>query len=390
MTTRNNNIRMRLGVEVLEDRTVPTYFGTNGATGPESIAIGAVLASTPGTGPNQVIQGAGPGQNGGQPGLVTIRSTSLSLQQQFYPFGQGFTNGVYVATGDVTGDGRDDLICSTGAGTTGTVNVYEFANGGMQLISSFTPFGANYTGGIDVTVGNVTGDIVSVGSGNANQIIVGMAGGGSMVQVYGYDNTTGTPQYDLLSAFQACATGYVGGVTLAATNISTNVKNNYASIITGRATGLPIVSIWNAQGPTVTLQARYTAFLGASGGVNVAANDTDGARGAQIYVNLRGTGLIRVFDGETSAIITTLQTYPPNYATMVNMAIGNVGSFAPTQDDPLTPTYYGRGLVVVAANNPNNVVQLVDQGSPIQQPQTPVVFPGAIGRPAGLNGSHAL
>src|SRR5580692_8652150 len=140
MQTKNNNNRTRLSVESLEERTVPTYFG---ASGGESIAIGAVL-SLPGPGPNDVITGNGPGQ----PGLVSIRSTTNQLLQTLYPFGESFTGGVYVATGDVTGDGHDDLIVSTGVGTTGTVEVFEYINGGMQEVSSFTPFGPNYTQGI--------------------------------------------------------------------------------------------------------------------------------------------------------------------------------------------------------------------------------------------------
>jgi len=381
MQTKNNNNRARLSVETLEDRTVPTYFG---ASGGESIAIGAVL-SLPGPGPNDVITGTGPGT----PGLVSIRNSSNQLLQSFYPFGN-FTGGVYVATGDVTGDGHDDLIVSTGVGTTGTVQVYEYINGGLQLVSSFTPFGPNYSGGIDVAVGNVTGQVVTAGAagtGAFDQIVVGMANGGSTVQVYGFDNSSGSSQFDMLRTFRAYGAGYTGGVTLAVANIDTQVNSptdpvnhNYASIITGMATTYPELAIWNAQQPTVTLRAEYMAFSIAipanRHGINVAAGDTDMQRGAQIYVNLRGTGTIRVFNGQTSAIITTFGTYPPAYGTMVNMAVGGITTYAPTQDDPVTPTYYLRDLVVVAAN--------------ISFQQVPVDLPGKLGKPAGLNGSHAL
>lgn len=293
-----------------------------------------------------------------------------------------------MATGDVTGDGKDDLIVSTGTGTLGTVRVYEYIDGGLQVISSFNPFGPNYTKGIDIAVGNVTGEVVTAANTGASaQIVVGMASGGSTVRVYGYDDTSGTPQYDMLRSFQAYATPYIGGVTLAVANIDTQVNSatdpvnhDYASIITGMAVALPEVAVWNAQNPTVTLRAEYMAFNtqipACRNGINVAAGDTDGERGAQIFVNLRGTGEIRVFDGQTSAIITTFATYPPAFGTMVNMAVGGVTNYAPTQDDPVTPTYYVRDLIVVAAN--------------ISILQVPVDLPGALGRPAGLNGSHAI
>ena len=314
-----NENRTRLRVESLEDRTVPTYFG---ASGGESIAIGAVM-SQPGPGPNDIITGTGPGV----PGLVRITTTKLHLLQSFFPFGTSFDGGIYVATGDVTGDGTVDLVVSSGSGMTGTVSVYEFINGGMQLISSFNPFGVNFTSGVNIAVGNVAGDVVTnTDKGNANQIVAGMASGGSTVEVYGYDDSSGTPQYDMLSSFVAYSPTYTGGVTLATATIDTQVNkptdpfnHNYASIITGMASSMPEVAIWNAQGPTVTMRAEYMAFStlipANRHGVNVAAGDTNGNRGAQIYANLITTGTIRVFAGETSAILTTFQTYPSYYAT---------------------------------------------------------------------------
>jgi hypothetical protein len=373
---------------MLEDRTVPTYFG---ASGGESIAIGPVM-SQPGPGPNDVITGTGPGV----PGEVRITTGNLRLLQEFYPFGTSFEGGIYVATGDVTGDGTTDLVVSSGAGMSGTVNVYEFINGGMQLVSSFTPFGVNYTSGVNIAVGNVTGDIVTnTNQGNANQIVVGMAKGGSTVQVYGYDDNSGTPQYDMLSSFVAYGPTYTGGVTLATATIDTQVNtpsstinHDYASIITGMASGLPEVAIWNAQGPTVLLRAAYMAFntqIAANHvGINVAAGDTDGQRGAQIYVNAIGTGVIRVFAGQTSAIITTFQTYPPQYATAVNMAVGRIKYFSPVFDDMVAPAYYVRDLVVVAANT--GTMDPLDNSVE----QIPVDLPGVEKRPAGLNGSYAL
>jgi len=380
MDTMKNKKRTRLSVEPLEDRTVPTYFGT---TGGESIAIGDVMPLSL-TRSNDIITGTGPGV----PGLVTIRSNSNQFMQSFAPFGDSYTGGIYVASADVTGDGQDDIIVGTGAGTVGVAKVYEFINGGLQLISTILPFGPNYTGGVEVAAGNVTGPLLTRGNtGAASEVIVGMASGGSTVEVYGYNNTGDSPTYYQLRQFVAYP-GYNGGVTLAAADIDTQVNSatdpfnhNYASIITGESTGLPLVRIWSAQQPIVTLRAQYYAFSPAIAaddhGINVAAGDTDARRGAQIYVNLRGTGTIRGFVGETSAIFwTTTSTYPPQYATMINMAVGALGSFAPAQDDEVVGTFHARGLVVVGANMMIN--------------QVPVVFPGLLRSPAGLNGSHAV
>jgi hypothetical protein len=380
MHTKNNNKRTRLSVESLEERTVPTYFG---AVGGESIAIGDVMPFSL-IKQNEIITGNGPGE----PGIVQIRSPSNQLMQSFYPFGTAYTKGIYVASADVVGDGQDDIIVGTGAGTVGVVKVYEYVDGGLQLISTFLPFGPTYTGGVNVAAGNVTGPLLTTANvGAAAEVVVGMASGGSTVEVYGYNDTGDSPTYYQLRSFVAYP-GYTGGVTLAVADIDTQldtantstVNHDYASIITGEATGLPLVAIFNAQQPTVTLRAEYYAYSPSIAsddhGINVAAGDTDGTRGAQIYVNLRGTGMIRVFVGETSAIVTTItSTYPPAYGTMVNMAVGAIDSYAPSQDDEVVGTYYVRDLVVVAAN--------------ISIDQVPVAFDGKANKPAGLNGSHA-
>jgi hypothetical protein len=365
--TKGSKQRTRLEFESLECRTVPAYFGAKNGL---SVAVGDVL---PGTGTNQVITGTGPGV----PATVSIRDTNNNRLLSFQPFGADYTGGVFVAAGDVTGDGQDDLIVSTAGQTNGQVAVFEFINGGMQTIATFNAFSPFYNGGVDVAVGNVTGDAT-------NEIIVSQLNNGATVNVYEYDNTTGTPQYDLIRSFQAYQGGYQGGVTVTAAAIDTQmnsptdpVDHNYASIITGSATQASLVKIWNAQQPTVTLRASYFAFPGNTTGINVAAGDTIGKRGAEIYVNVRGNGAIRIFNGQTSAYLGTITTYPTGYATMVNMAIGGVNAFNP-QDDPINGKYYVHDLVVVAANGSFSLNQV------------PVVFKGAAAKPAGLNGSKAL
>lgn len=382
MQTRNS-IRTRLSVESLEDRTVPTYFG---ASGGESIAIGAVLWTN--NAPNDIITGAGPGE----PGLVKITNSSNILLQAFYPFGAGYTGGLTVASADVTGDGHADLIVGSGGRMSGTVKIYEYVNGGLQDLATITPFGPNYLGGVDVAAGNVTGLVWSPAfdPGAANQVVVGEMSGGSAVKVYGYDNVDPTQRFYQQRSFNAFP-GFTGGVTLAVADInptdvplSNNAPQNYASIITGKASSMPELAIWNAINPTVALQAEYMAFntniASNRNGINVAAGDTSDQLGAQIFVNLRGTGTIEVLDGQTSQILATVSTYPPAYGTMVNMAVGSVGNNTPDEDDQETGAGAIRDLVVVSANLNIN----------INQYQIPVEFFGALFSPACLNGSKAL
>jgi hypothetical protein len=99
------------------------------------------------------------------------------------PFGANFTGGIRTAAGDVTGDGVADLIAASGFGMKGTVKVFDgvtqapiplpetVAGGGM-------PFGDTFTRGILVATGDLNAD------GLSDLIITAEAGGGARVRVF--------------------------------------------------------------------------------------------------------------------------------------------------------------------------------------------------------------
>src|SRR5207237_1400638 len=73
------------------------------------VAVGDVN----GDGVADIVTAAGPG---GGPHVKVFEGDFLGVIRSFFAYVSGFTGGVYVATGDVNGDGRDDLITSAGAG----------------------------------------------------------------------------------------------------------------------------------------------------------------------------------------------------------------------------------------------------------------------------------
>ena len=188
----------------------------------------------------------------------------------------------------------------------GQVKVYAFRGGGPQLLASFEPFGTLYNGGVQIATGDVTGD-------RAREIIVGRETNGSTVKVFSFDKTVG--QAFEIRSFDAFGPNYTGGVTVAAANVDITQNNmptdpydyNYAEIVVGRASQLPEVRVFDAQLPTVTMRSSWMAFninnpLSRQG-VDVAAGSTDGRRGAEIYVGLRHTGTVRIFNGYTSGFL---------------------------------------------------------------------------------------
>ena len=251
----------------------------------------------------------------------------------------------------------------------GQVKVYAFRGGGPQLLASFEPFGTLYNGGVQIATGDVTGD-------RAREIIVGRETNGSTVKVFSFDKTVG--QAFEIRSFDAFGPNYTGGVTVAAANVDITQNNmptdpydyNYAEIVVGRASQLPEVRVFDAQLPTVTMRSSWMAFninnpLSRQG-VDVAAGSTDGRRGAEIYVGLRHTGTVRIFNGYTSGFLGAIHPYPANYSRTVNFYVSS-------GDDDFLDIYTVGSLVTIGANGAYR--------------QVPIVFPGQQNSPAGLNGS---
>ncbi|MEK6236410.1 MAG: VCBS repeat-containing protein, partial [Planctomycetales bacterium] len=89
-----------------------------------------------------------------------------SLMRQFFAYA-GSTSGVSVGAGDVNGDGYDDVITGKASGETAHIKAFSGAN--YSLLKEFFPFN-NRLGGVFVAGGDVDGD-------GKDDIIVGAAAG---------------------------------------------------------------------------------------------------------------------------------------------------------------------------------------------------------------------
>jgi len=129
-----------------------------------------------------IIVGAGAG--GGPRVKVLGGATNFNINanapiMDLFAYNPAFTGGVVVASGDRDGDAVADVI--TGAGVGGGPNVRSFNAAGI-LIDNFFAFSSSITNGIFIAAGNVDGDgladiIAGTGFGTTTQIAAFYSGG---------------------------------------------------------------------------------------------------------------------------------------------------------------------------------------------------------------------
>ena len=270
-----------------------TYTGASNGSFPAfdasfSGGVRVALANIVGT--NDIIAGAGPG---GGPLVRVFSGRSHNPIYAFFAYPSNLTHGVFVAGGDINGDGQADIIVGPGDGTGSSPNVKVFSGtDGTTLLANFFAFAANFTGGVRVAGGDVDGD------GRAD-IIAGAGPGSSVVAVFsGKDQT-------LLKNFFAFP-GFTGGVHVAAGDVN---GDGFDDIIVGAGDGGAHVKVFSGQ-DLVELRSFF-AFANATGGVRVAATDLNGNRRADI-IAATGPGdasRLRAFDDTSQVILADLAPY---------------------------------------------------------------------------------
>jgi hypothetical protein len=110
-----------------------------------------------GDGLGDVVTGAGPG------GAPHVRAFSLAAGSPveiagFHAYDGGFTGGVRVAVGDIDGDGRGDIVTGAGPGGGPHVRAFKLVGSTPVEIASFFAYDPAFSGGVFVAAGDVTGE----------------------------------------------------------------------------------------------------------------------------------------------------------------------------------------------------------------------------------------
>ncbi len=254
----------------------------------------------------------------GAPSIVQVYTSSASGvidQVDAYP---GFNGGVYVAVGDVDGDGKAEVITSAGAGGGPHVRTFKLVGnpGSRSLQGAPGFFGArsDFTGGLTVASGDVNGDGI-------DEIVLGVVSNDQpVVYAWNYNPTTNTPTAHG-NPFLAYVPQFIGGISVAAGDLDGDGK---AEIVTGAGPGGgPHVRTFSGGGGGLPGSA-YAYGADFAGGVNVAVGDVNGD-GTNEIITAAGPGggpHIRTFDLNMSPLSTSFYAYGPNFGGGVFIAGG--------------------------------------------------------------------
>lgn len=151
----------------------------------------------------------GPDNGGGPPLVKVFTGETGLLHAQFNAYPTKFQGGVRVAVGDINGDIFPDVVTAPGPGRAPQVRVFDGLNLTDPPINSFLAFANNYRLGLYLAVGDINGD------GRADIVAGGGAGGQRLVRVFDGTDLTQPP----IASFRPYQTQAGDSIRVAAVDI---------------------------------------------------------------------------------------------------------------------------------------------------------------------------
>ncbi len=256
----------------------------------------------------------GAGEGGG-PRVCVFTQIGSPPVFDFFAFDPNFRGGVRVAVADLTGDGFPELIAAPGGPLPGQQGlppiVRVFDGRTMRLISEFLAYDRSWTGGVHIAAANITPQ--------GRAIVVTGAEVGAGPHVKAFDLVTGRE----LASFFAYDQNYRGGVRVALGDVD---GDGFPDIVTSPGPGHPPqikvfsglnarpIANWMAYDNSHTVGAYVaTADLSRNGRVDVIVGP-----------DVRGCGLVRVFDPIRGRRIGEVTPYPNKFKCGIRVAAHDV------------------------------------------------------------------
>ncbi|QGJ71482.1 Hypothetical protein PBC10988_31870 [Planctomycetales bacterium 10988] len=290
-----------------------------------------------------IITAAGPG--GGPHVQVFDSRTGEHITgglNNIYAYAPNVTTGVFVASGDVNGDGFDDIITAPDAGGGPHLKVYNGLTG--DVITEFYAYAPNVTVGVRIATGDINGD------GFAEIITTPGPGGGPHVRVI--NGMTGEQMPGPVTNFYAYAPNVLTGLYVASGDVN---GDGFDDIITspGAGGGPHVQAFSSADGST--LQNFYAYHPNFLGGVRVGSADLnqDGFADIITVPGSSGGPHTRAFSGVDLSDLSNFFSGPPTNTDGLFIAGGI--SYIPIEDPAPTSAPFTSPMIAANSETPQDI-----------------------------------
>jgi hypothetical protein len=176
----------------------------------------------------------------------------------FRPYGNKYTNGVYLAAGNMDGSGGDDIVTGRGSGKS-QVKVFSTFGGVTTQVTSFNAYPG--TSGVRVAVGNII-------AGGTDEIVT-TPGKGRTAQVRVYSSAGGAPIYTGLNPYGT----YKNGAFVSVGDLD---GDGIDDTVVSAESGNRQIVVLDGSDPFDLLLGQFFPFGSTSGSVRTAVLDADG------------------------------------------------------------------------------------------------------------------
>jgi hypothetical protein len=282
----------------LDDGSKVTFNGVDLAV---HYTATAVTLTIWGTAEDVVVLGA---EAGAEPRVKVLDAKDGSVVASFLAYSSTFRGGVRVAVADLNGDGTAEIIVAPGAGMSTLIKVFDLDGNELDVYRTKAYIG--FSGGVFVATGDLNGD------GRPDLITTPGSGLSSVVKVFRnrVQHMSAQKPYAFtknpLYAFLAFGNTFTGGATVAAGNLTGDSR---AEIIVGNGPGMgPRVRVFDVSQinpPVRTNLAPFTLEIrpfntADRGGVSVAVGDVRGDTTPEIIIGngIDGRGRIEMYNAD--------------------------------------------------------------------------------------------
>lgn len=252
------------------------HLGSGYAGDPNSRAgVFVAVGDVTGDGLGDIVTATGAGVPARVDVYAPTRAGTIAHHATFDP---GIANGVRVAAGDVTGDGRADIIAASGPGAAPTLKVFQ---GDGTPVTTLTPYDASFTKGLYVAAADIAGDgraEIVLGSANATR---------NEVRVLDLAGTSVVPPFEAYPQFAAA-------ISVAAADVNGDGERD---IVTGASGGPRVRTFTLRLGRPSGLASFFAYDPATTGQVSLAAADIAGDATADIITGSPAgqIGTVRAF-----------------------------------------------------------------------------------------------